>query len=64
MNDAVLMALKAIGQDSIEEFYSFFLEKQSKTDTSVKHFADWLMFTRILVELSLAVTAYASEKDK
>ena len=56
-------SLVIVGNDSIKDLYDFVSDRQRKAQES-ESFVDWLMYTRILVELSLAITSYTGRKDK
>ena len=56
-------SLVIVGNDSIKDLYDFVSDRQRKAQES-ESFVDWLMYTRILIELSLAITSYTGRKDK
>lgn len=56
-------SLVIVGNDSIKNLYDFVSDRQQKAQES-DNFVDWLMYTRILVELSLAITSYTGNKEK
>ena len=56
-------ALIVAGKDKIADLFAFVQERQKVADQE-DSFVDWLMYTRIMVELSLAITAYAGNKEK
>lgn len=56
-------SLIIVGNDSIKDLYDFVSDRQRKAQKS-DDFVNWLMYTRILVELSLAITSYTGNKDK
>ena len=56
-------SLVIVGNDSIQNLYDFVSDRQRRAQES-DNFVDWLMYTRILVELSLAITSYTGRKDK
>ena len=56
-------SLKIVGNDSIKDLYDFVSDRQRRAQES-DNFVDWLMYTRILVELSLAITSYTGNKEK
>lgn len=56
-------SLVIVGNDSIKNLYDFVSDRQHRAEES-DNFVDWLMYTRILVELSLAITSYTGRKDK
>ena len=55
-------ALIIVGDDSIKNLYEF-VEKRQSQATKTDDFVDWLMYTRILLELSLAITSYTGSKE-
>ena len=56
-------SLVIVGNDTIKNLYDFVSDRQRKAQES-DNFVDWLMYTRILVELSLAITSYTGRKDR
>ena len=56
-------SLVIVGNDSIKDLYDFVSDRQRKAQES-DNFVDWLMYTRILVELSLAITSYTANREK
>lgn len=56
-------SLKIVGNDSIKDLYRFVEDRQRRAQES-DDFVDWLMYTRILLELSLAITSYTANKEK
>lgn len=56
-------SLVIVGNDSIKNLYDFVSDRQRRAEES-DNFVDWLMYTRILVELSLAITSYTGSKKK
>lgn len=56
-------SLVIVGNDSIKDLYDFVSDRQRRAQES-DNFVDWLMYTRILVELSLAITSYTGNKEK
>ena len=56
-------ALIIVGDDSIKNLYEF-VEKRQKLAQESDDFVNWLMYTRILVELSLAITSYTGNREK
>ena len=56
-------SLVIVGNDSIKDLYDFVSDRQRRAQES-DNFVDWLMYTRILLELSLAITSYTGNKDK
>jgi hypothetical protein len=56
-------SLVIVGNDSIKDLYDFVSDRQRRAQES-DNFVDWLMYTRILVELSLAITSYTGNREK
>lgn len=56
-------SLVIVGNDSIKDLYNFIAERQELAQQS-DDFVNWLMYTRILVELSLAITSYTGREQK
>jgi hypothetical protein len=56
-------SLVIVGNDSIKDLYDFVSDRQRRAQES-DSFVDWLMYTRILVELSLAITSYTGNREK
>lgn len=56
-------SLVIVGNDSIRDLYEFISKRQALANQK-DDFVNWLMYTRILVELSLAITSYAGNKEK
>lgn len=56
-------SLVIVGNDSIKNLYDFVAKRQALAQQS-GDFTNWLMYTRILVELSLAITSYTANKEK
>lgn len=56
-------SLVIVGNDSIKNLYDFVSDRQRRAEES-DNFVNWLMYTRILVELSLAITSYTGSKKK
>lgn len=56
-------SLVIVGNDSIKDLYNFIAKRQELAQQS-GDFVNWLMYTRILVELSLAITSYTGNKEK
>lgn len=56
-------SLVIVGNDSIKNLYDFVSDRQRRAQES-DNFVDWLMYTRILVELSLAITSYTGNREK
>ncbi len=56
-------SLVIVGNDSIKDLYNFIAKRQELAQQS-DDFAMWLMYTRILVELSLAITSYTGSEER
>ena len=56
-------SLVIVGNDTIKNLYDFVSDRQRRAQES-DNFVDWLMYTRILVELSLAITSYTGRKER
>ena len=56
-------SLVIVGNDSIKDLYDFVAKRQALADKT-DDFVNWLMYTRMLVELSLAITSYTGNKEK
>ena len=56
-------SLVIVGNDSIKDLYNFISKRQELAQQS-GDFVNWLMYTRILVELSLAITSYTGSEER
>lgn len=56
-------SLVIVGNDSIKDLYNFIAKRQELAQQS-GDFVNWLMYTRILVELSLAITSYTGSEER
>lgn len=56
-------SLVIVGNDSIKDLYNFIAKRQKLAQQS-DDFVNWLMYTRILVELSLAITSYTGSEER
>ena len=56
-------SLVIVGNDSIKDLYNFIAKRQELAQQS-DAFVNWLMYTRILVELSLAITSYTGSEER
>ena len=56
-------SLVIVGNDSIKNLYDFIAKRQALAQQS-DDFVNWLMYTRILVELSLAITSYTGSEER
>ena len=56
-------SLVIVGNDSIKDLYDFIAKRQALAQQT-DDFVNWLMYTRIQVELALAITSYAGNKEK
>ena len=52
-----------VGNDSIKDLYDFVAKRQKLAQES-DDFVNWLMYTRIMVELSLAITSYTGSEER
>ena len=55
--------LAIVGDDSIKNLYEF-VEKRQALANEKDDFVNWLMYTRIMVELSLAITSYTGSEER
>lgn len=56
-------SLVIVGNDSIKNLYEFVEKRQALAQQS-DDFVNWLMYTRIMVELSLAITSYTGSEER
>lgn len=56
-------SLVIVGNDSIKDLYNFIAKRQELAQQS-DDFVNWLMYTRVLVELSLAITSYTGSEER
>lgn len=56
-------SLIIVGKDSIKDLYDFVAEREQKA-REAESFPDWIMYSRILTELSLAIVSYTGNKEK
>ena len=56
-------SLIIVGKDSIKNLYDFVAKRQKLAQES-DDFVNWLMYTRIMVELSLAITSYTGSEER
>lgn len=56
-------SLFLVGNDSIKDLYDFVAKRQKLAQES-DDFVNWLMYTRIMVELSLAITSYTGSEER
>ena len=56
-------SLVIVGNDSIKDLYEFVAKRQALAQEK-DDFVNWLMYTRLLTELSLAITSYTANKEK
>lgn len=61
--DAIDASLVIIGDVPIRKLYEFIAKRQQQSKEK-DGYADWLMYSRIMVELSLAIVTYAGNKEK
>ena len=55
--------LAIVGDDSIKNLYEFVAKRQALAQET-DDFVNWLMYTRILTELSLAITSYTGSEER
>ena len=63
MDHVIDAALCVVGKDTIEDLFKF-IEKRQKLANEKGSYSDWLMYSRIILELSLAIATYASCSNK
>ncbi len=56
-------SLVIVGNDSIKDLYEFVAKRQALAQEK-DDFVNWLMYTRMLAEVSLAITSYTANKEK
>lgn len=56
-------SLVITGNDSIKDLYEFIADREQKA-REANSFSDWIMYLRILTELSLAIVSYTGSKAK
>ena len=56
-------SLIIVGKDSIKDLYEFVAKRQALAQEK-DDFVNWLMYTRILTELSLAITSYTGSEER
>ena len=56
-------SLVIVGSDSIKDLYEFVAKRQALAQEK-DDFVNWLMYTRMLAEVSLAITSYTGNKEK
>ena len=56
-------SLVIVGNDPIKDLYRFVEDRQRRAQES-DDFVNWLMYTRMLLELSLAITSYTGNREK
>ena len=56
-------SLVIVGNDSIKNLYEF-VEKRQALANEKDDFVNWLMYTRILTEISLAITSYTGSEER
>ena len=56
-------SLVITGNDSIKDLYEFIADREQKA-REANSFSDWIMYSRILTELSLAIVSYTGSKAK
>ena len=56
-------SLVIVGNDPIKDLYEFVAKRQALAQEK-DDFVNWLMYTRMLAEVSLAITSYTANKEK
>lgn len=56
-------SLVIVGNDPIKDLYEFVAKRQALAQEK-DDFVNWLMYTRMLAEISLAITSYTANKEK
>lgn len=56
-------SLVIVGNDPIKDLYEFVAKRQAIAQEK-DDFVNWLMYTRMLAEVSLAITSYTANKEK
>ena len=56
-------SLVIVGNDSIKDLYEFVAKRQALAQEK-DDFVNWLMYTRILTEISLAITSYTGSEER
>lgn len=56
-------SLVIVGNDPIKDLYEFVAKRQALAQET-NDFVNWLMYTRMLAEVSLAITSYTANKEK
>lgn len=56
-------SLVIVGNDPIKDLYEFVAKRQAIAQEK-DDFVNWLMYTRILTELSLAITSYTGSEER
>lgn len=59
VDDSLIIA----GNDSIKDLYEYVSDREQKA-REANSFPDWIMYSRILTELSLAIVSYTAKKEK
>ncbi len=59
IDDSLVMT----GKDPIKDLYDFIADREQKA-REANSFSDWIMYSRILTELSLAIVSYTGSKAK
>ena len=59
VEDSLIIA----GNDSIKDLYEYVSDREQKA-REANSFPDWIMYSRILTELSLAIVSYTAKKEK
>ena len=61
--DAIDASLVITGNDSIKDLYEFIADREQKA-REANSYSDWIMYSRILTELSLAIVSFAGSKAR
>ena len=56
-------SLVIVGNDPIKDLYEFVAKRQAIAQEK-DDFVNWLMYTRILTEISLAITSYTGSEER
>ena len=56
-------SLVIVGNDPIKDLYEFVAKRQALAQEK-DDFVNWLMYTRILTEISLAITSYTGSEER
>ena len=56
-------SLVIVGNDPIKDLYEFVAKRQALAQQK-DDFVNWLMYTRMLAEVSLAITSYTGSEER